>query len=87
MNNTNGNLIDELKKIKEENEELKNKLKTYTNTERQKKYYENNSNAIKQKAKEYMKKIKETNPEKIKEWSHNAYMKRKAKLQEQKNNQ
>ena len=28
-----------------------------------------------------MNKIKETNPDKLKEWRHNAYMKRKAKLQ------
>jgi hypothetical protein len=30
-----------------------------------------------------MNKIKETNPDKLKEWRHNAYMKRKAKLQQQ----
>jgi hypothetical protein len=28
-----------------------------------------------------MEKIKETNPEKLKEWRHNAYLNRKAKLQ------
>ena len=27
-----------------------------------------------------MEKIKETNPEKLKEWRHNAYLNRKAKL-------
>jgi hypothetical protein len=31
-----------------------------------------------------MKKIKETNSEKLKEWRHNAYLNRKAKLQNQK---
>jgi len=28
-----------------------------------------------------MNKIKETNPEKLKEWRHNAYLNRKAKLE------
>ena len=28
-----------------------------------------------------MEKIKETNPQKLKEWRHNAYLNRKAKLQ------
>ena len=27
-----------------------------------------------------MEKIKETNPEKLKEWKHNAYLNRKAKI-------
>jgi hypothetical protein len=31
-----------------------------------------------------MEKIKETNPEKLKEWRHTAYLNRKAKLQIQK---
>jgi hypothetical protein len=30
-----------------------------------------------------MEKMKETNPEKIKEWRHQAYLNRKAKLKEQ----
>jgi hypothetical protein len=33
-----------------------------------------------------MEKIKETNPEKLKEWRHNAYLNRKAKLKKQNNN-
>jgi hypothetical protein len=40
---------------------------SYTNPERNKKYYEKNSNILKEKAKNYMEKIKETNPEKLKE--------------------
>ena len=31
-----------------------------------------------------MEKMKETNPEKLKEWRHNAYLNRKAKLISQK---
>jgi hypothetical protein len=33
-----------------------------------------------------MEKIKETNPEKLKEWRHQAYLNRKAKLKAQENN-
>ncbi len=79
MTDDGSNVIDEISKLKNENNELKKKLQSYTNTERQKKYYENNKDIVKEKAKEYMKKIKETNPEKIKEWSHNAYLKKKNK--------
>jgi hypothetical protein len=78
---------DEINKLKQENEELKkknqeleDKLKIYTNTNRHKKYYENNSDIIKQKAKNYMDKLKEENPDKLKEWRHNAYINRKNKL-------
>jgi len=81
------NDIEEKEKLKLEIIELKNKIKeleekikSYTNTERHKRYYENNKTIIKEKAKKYMKKIKENNPDKIKEWSHNAYLKKKEKL-------
>ena len=33
-----------------------------------------------------MEKIKETNPEKLKEWRHKAYLNRKAKLKAQQDN-
>ena len=55
------------------------KLKSYTNPTRNKKYYEKNSDVVKEKAKSYMEKIKETNPEKLKEWRHQAYLNHKAK--------
>lgn len=45
-----------------------------------------NSEIVKEKAKIYMEKIKETNPEKLKEWRHQAYLNRKAKLKEKENN-
>ena len=64
---------------KEKNKILEDRLKSYTNNSRHKKYYDNNSEIVKQRAKKYMEKIKETNPEKLKEWNHNAYMKRKEK--------
>lgn len=73
----------EIEELKKKNEELENKLKTYTNNHRHKKYYDSNTEKVKQRAKTYMEKIKETNPEKLKEWRHTAYLKRKEKLKEQ----
>jgi hypothetical protein len=77
------NLVIENELLKKKNIELEEKLKTYTNTERNKKYYEKNSEKVKEKAKNYMEKMKTENPEKLKEWRHNAYMNRKNKLMEQ----
>jgi len=62
------------------NKELEDKLKSYTNNNRHKKYYKNNSDIVKDRAKKYMEKIKETNPEKLKQWSRNAYLNKKEKL-------
>lgn len=76
------NLIKENEELKLKNKELEEKLKTYTNSDRHKKYYENHTEIVKEKAKKYMDKIKETNPEKLKEWRHNAYLKRKEKLKQ-----
>lgn len=73
-------LKNEIQELKNRNIELEEKLKSYTNPSRNKKYYEKNSNVVKEKAKSYMEKIKETNPEKLKEWRHQAYLNRKAKL-------
>jgi FtsZ-binding cell division protein ZapB len=73
----------EIEELKNKNNELEEKLKSYTNPTRNKKYYEKNSELVKEKAKSYMEKIKETNPEKLKEWRHNAYLNHKAKLKEQ----
>jgi len=76
----------EIEELKNKNNELEEKLKCYTNPERNKKYYEKNSNIVKEKAKTYMEKIKETNPEKLKEWRHNAYLNHKAKLKARQDN-
>jgi len=76
----------EIEELKTKNNELQEKLKSYTNPTRNKKYYEKNSDIVKEKAKNYMEKIKETNPEKLKEWRHNAYLNRKAKLKTQQDN-
>ena len=76
----------EIEELKTKNNKLEEKLKCYTNPERNKKYYEQNSNIVKEKAKNYMEKIKETNPYKLKEWRHNAYLNRKAKLKAKEDN-
>ena len=67
-----------------ENEQLKqtiNKLQTqlskYTNTDRHKRYYAKNKERIKQNAVKYIEKLKVENPEKLKEYRHNSYLKRK----------
>jgi FtsZ-binding cell division protein ZapB len=76
----------EIEKLKNKNNELEEKLKSYTNPIRNKKYYEKNSDIVKEKAKNYMEKIKETNPEKLKEWRHRAYLNRKTKLKAREDN-
>jgi FtsZ-binding cell division protein ZapB len=81
MNEENNKLKLEIEELKQRTNELEEKLKSYTNPTRNKKYYEKNSDVVKEKAKSYMEKIKETNPEKLKEWRHNAYLNRKAKLE------
>jgi hypothetical protein len=57
------NEYNKLKLINEEllikNKELEEKLKSYTNNNRHKKYYENNSNIVKERAKKYMEKIRQ----------------------------
>ena len=72
--------------LKRENEELKlkveqleEKLKIYTDTTRQRRYYENHSEEVKERNKTYYERLKESNPEKLKEWRRSAYQKRKNK--------
>ena len=76
------NLMIENELLKKKIVELEEKLRSYTNTERNKRYYEKNSEKVKEKAKTYMEKMKTENPEKLKEWRHTAYMNRKAKLEQ-----
>ena len=72
-----------------ENEELKKEIYVLRHqlnslSESKKKYYENNKDIVKEKASQRLKKITEENPEKIKEYRRNAYLKRKEKLQKEK---
>ena len=77
------NLMIENELLKKKNIELEEKLRSYTNTERNKRYYEKNSEKVKEKAKNYMERMKTENQDKLKEWRHTAYMNRKNKLGEQ----
>jgi predicted MPP superfamily phosphohydrolase len=79
--------MDELQILKLENEEMKNKiieleerLKKYTNGDNHKRYYEKNKDKIMETGSNYLKKLKEENPEKLKEYRRTAYQKRKEKL-------
>ena len=75
-------LTKEIISLKEENEKLKELLQKYTHS--QKEYYEKNKELVMLKASENKKKLKETNPEKIKEYARRAYLKKKEKLQKMK---
>jgi len=58
---------------------FKNILKNIQTQKGKQKYYKNNSDIVKEKAKIYLKKIKEENPDKIKKYAHTAYLKQKEK--------
>ena len=60
--------------------ETQTKLEKYTNNDRHKKYYEKNKTRIKANAKRYLNRLKDDNPEKLKEYRHNAYIKRKERV-------
>ena len=58
-------------------EELKMKLKKYTNPDKNKRYYEKNKNKLLEKSKEYHEKLKLENPEHLKEMKRKSYLKKK----------
>ena len=59
--------------------ELELRLKKYTNGENHKRYYEKNKEKIKETGSSYLQKLKIENPEKLKEYSHRAYLNQKLK--------
>ena len=65
--------------LEKENDKLKEHLKKYTNGENNKRYYEKNKEKVKQQGAEYLKKLSEENPDKLKEYRKKAYLKRKEK--------
>jgi len=69
-------LKEEIKKLKLENEELKKRLKKYTNPERNKRYYQKNKEKVIKKANE---RLKNLSKEKIQEYSKRAYQNKKSK--------
>jgi hypothetical protein len=66
--------------LQQEIQNLKTQLEKYTNNERHRKYYEKNKDRVKENAKQYLNKLKEENPDKLKEYRHRAYLKRKEKM-------
>ena len=70
----------EIQQLKLKISELEEHLKKYTNSEGHKRYYEKHKETVIQKANERKEKLKETNPDKIKEYARRAYLKRKEKL-------
>ena len=81
----NESLIIKNKILEEENTKLKEQLDKYKNLH--KPYYEKNKEIVNEKAKERLKKLAEDNPDKLKEYRRNAYLKRKEKMKELKNNE
>lgn len=63
------NIIEENKLLKAKNDELEEKLKKYTNSIGHKKYYETNKEKVIKNAANYLQKLKEDNPDKIKEYA------------------
>ena len=76
---------DEIKFLNLNNADLVKRLQKYTNSDGHKKYYEKNKEKVKINGSKYLKKLKEENPEKLKEYAHRAYMNRKYKLLKKKN--
>ena len=70
-------LLVENEKLKQTINDLQIQLSKYTNTDRHKRYYEKNKDRIKQNAIKYIDKLKLENPEKLKEYRHKSYLKRK----------
>jgi len=75
-----GALKTEIEELRNKVSELEEKLKKYTNGDNHKRYYEKNKEIIKEAGSNYLKKLKEENPEKLKEYRKRAYQKRKEKL-------
>lgn len=75
-------LQNENDKLKLEVEELKQKLQKYTNSVGHKKY-EKNKEVVKEKAKNYLEKLKTENLEKLKEYRRRVYLKQKESLKQQ----
>jgi hypothetical protein len=76
------NLVAENEKLKNEIIELKEQLKKYTYGNTHKRYYEKNKEKVKEGGANYLKKLKEENPDKLKEYRRTAYLNKKNKLKE-----
>ena len=70
-------LYKEIHNLRSQVQTLKGQLEKYTNNDRHKRYYNNNKDKIKQNARRYIEKLKDENPDKLKEYRKKAYMNRK----------
>jgi hypothetical protein len=77
-------VIEENKMLKEKVIELEERLQKYTNSIGHKKYYNKNKEKVMENGANYLHKLKEENPDKLKEYRRRAYLKRKEKLQKEK---
>lgn len=73
-------ILEENKQLKILVEELRGKLSKYSNPVAHQVFYEKNKEKIIKESSERLKKLKETNPEKLKEYRRTAYLKRKDKI-------
>lgn len=74
----------ENEKLKQRITELEQRLQKYTNSKGHQDYYEKNKEMIMKKGNIHLTKLKEENPEKLKEYRRRAYLKRKEKIQKEK---
>ena len=72
-------LIAENERLKKEVNELKEHLKKYTFGDNHKRYYEKNKEKVKEGGAKYLQKLKEENPEKLREYWRRAYQNKKQK--------
>lgn len=73
-------LIAENERLKKEVNELREHLKKYTFGDNHKRYYEKNKEKVKEGGAKYLQKLKEENPEKLREYWRRAYQNRKLKM-------
>jgi hypothetical protein len=83
MENENILLKQKIESLEKHVVELEEHLKKYTNSTRHLKYYENNSDKVKERTKNYVDKLKNENPEKLKEWRRTYYLKKKEKKKDE----
>jgi len=83
MDNQMDLLIIENQTLKNKVKELEERIKKYTNSDAHKKYYEDHKDEVKKQGKAYLEKLKQENPDKLKEYRHTAYLNRKNKLKKE----
>ena len=76
----NDELKNENETLKHRINELEERLRKYTSGKNHKKYYEKNKEKVMESGANYLLKLKEENPEKLKEYRKRAYQKRKEKM-------